>query len=79
MERKWLKDIRNSLGFTHQIIADDCGVTRAYYTQIENGIRNPSVAVAKKIAKKLKFNWTIFFKEKCNVKKHCDSDPNSAA
>lgn len=79
MERTWLKNIRYSLGYTHQNVADDCNVTRAYYTQIESGIRTPSVFVAKKIAKKLKFNWTIFFKEISNVSKQKNSDPTLAA
>lgn len=69
MERKWLKDDRNIQGLTHQNIADACNITRSYYTQIESGIRNPSVAVAKKITKKLEFDWTLFFNEECNLKK----------
>lgn len=36
---------------------------------IERGKRNPSVKVAKSIAETLKFDWTIFFNEKCNEMK----------
>lgn len=67
--REWLMKYRNSLNYTHQDIANSCDITRSYYTQIESGLRSPSVVVAKKIAHKLKFNWTIFLKDECNDEK----------
>ena len=73
MAREWLEKKRSLLGFTHQNIADACNITRSYYTQIESGIRNPSFTVAKKIAQKLKFVWTIFFKDECNAKKQINN------
>lgn len=59
--RAWLTDIRNNVGKTHQEVADTAGIDRSFYTQIESGIRNPSVDTAKKIATVLNFNWTLFF------------------
>jgi putative transcriptional regulator len=59
MQRTWLAGYRGSR--THQEIADEAGIDRSFYTQIESGIRNPSVPTAKKIAKVLGFNWTLFF------------------
>ncbi|MFO1442658.1 helix-turn-helix transcriptional regulator [Bacillus sp. Bva_UNVM-123] len=59
--RIWLKLHREKLGLTHEDVAMDSGIKRPYYTMIENGSRNPSVEVAKKIAKVLGFNWTFFF------------------
>lgn len=62
--RKWLVEARGSL--THQEVADKAGIVRAFYTQIENGSRNPSVKIAKKIAEVLGFNWALFFDNKCS-------------
>ncbi|WP_458414554.1 helix-turn-helix transcriptional regulator [Schinkia sp. CFF1] len=65
--RKWLHDIRINKNMTHDEVAKRAGIQRAYYTMIENGKRNPSVAVAKELARVLEFDWTIFFENKCNI------------
>lgn len=70
MPRDWLIKKRNKLDISQQNVAGACSITRAYHTQIESGVRNPSVVVAKRIAKYLNFDWTIFFSDKCNEKKH---------
>ncbi|OPY59345.1 MAG: helix-turn-helix protein [Pelotomaculum sp. PtaU1.Bin065] len=70
--RDWLIKIRGD--YTHQQIADKAGVSRSYYTEIENGDKNPSVETAKKIAGALGFEWTKFFEEKC-----CDMKPTGTA
>jgi transcriptional regulator with XRE-family HTH domain len=62
IQRDWLIKIRGNR--THQQIADKAKVSRSYYTEIENGDKNPSVKTAKKIADALKFKWTKFFEEK---------------
>ncbi|MEW6065604.1 MAG: helix-turn-helix transcriptional regulator [Bacillota bacterium] len=62
--RKWLAQIRGER--THQEVADLVGIGRAFYTQIENGARTPSVFTAKKIAKALGFDWTFFFNDNCS-------------
>lgn len=59
--REWLLQIRHSKKKTQQEVADSVNIKRTYYTQIEKGSRNPSVATAKKIANALGFEWTIFF------------------
>lgn len=46
-----LYKIRISKGLTQQNVADQIGITRQYYTMIEQGLRRPSAEVAKKIAK----------------------------
>ena len=56
-----LKELRNICGKTQADIAAVIGVTRAAYTNIENGARNPSPAVAQKIASALGFDWTKFY------------------
>jgi len=60
-KREWLIKLRSEK--TQQFVAEKAGINRSYYTQIENGIRTPSVEVAKKIAEVLNFPWTYFFEE----------------
>lgn len=67
--RVWLKAMRNQKGLTHQNVADEAKIERSYYTMIESGNRNPSVSVAKAIAKTIGFDWTIFFETECNETK----------
>lgn len=59
--RKWLIAIRKKLRRTQKQVADQAGIARNYYCQIETGARNPSVKVAKAIANALGFKWTVFF------------------
>lgn len=57
--RVWLKEYRGNR--THQEVAVLAGVSRNYYTEIENGVKNPSVETAKKLAEALELDWTLFF------------------
>jgi putative transcriptional regulator len=52
---------RKEKGLTQQEMADQIEVSRQYYTDIENGKRQPSVSTAKKIGEVLEVEWTIFF------------------
>lgn len=61
MNYKWLKDLRILQKKTQQETADKAGITRAFYSMIELGIRTPSVENAKKIAGALGFDWTLFY------------------
>ncbi len=45
-------------------VAKTVGIAQASYSNIENGKREPSVSVAKKIATVLDFDWTLFFDER---------------
>lgn len=60
---EWLKELRKSTKKSAADVATDVGVTAQYYNFIENGKRRPSVAVAKRIADVLGFEWTRFFEE----------------
>lgn len=64
MQRTWLKKLRGDLTKTE--VAQATGIKRQYYSMIENGVRNPSVEVAKKIAEFLNFDWTFFFEDESN-------------
>jgi len=57
---------------TQEEVAAGAGIARAYYAQIELGIRNPSVTVAKRIANFLRFNWTLFFENECSEKEQSE-------
>ncbi|NPC91183.1 helix-turn-helix transcriptional regulator [Bacillus sp. WMMC1349] len=59
--RKWLIEHRGKR--SQETIAKKTGISRGAYANIELGKRNPSVQVAKRIARELNFNWTIFFDE----------------
>ena len=53
--------LRNEKKLSQDSVAKAAGISRAYYTMIENGTKNPSPKVAQKIAQLLGFKWTIFF------------------
>lgn len=58
-----LKKIREEKNLTQDEIARKIGINRCSYTNIENGMRRPSVDVAKKIGKELGFAWAQLFDE----------------
>lgn len=63
--RNWLKNIRESKGYSTYKAAELSGISQSYYFAIESGERgNPlNVDVAKKIARALDFPWTKFYEE----------------
>ena len=56
-----LVEKRKEKKLTQQEIADKIGVSRQYYTDLENEKRSPSVGLAQKIGDVLGIDWTIFF------------------
>lgn len=71
VHKQWLEELRRLHEFTHEEVASRAEISRHYYTMIENGNRRPSVAVAKRIASVLGFDWTLFFEQKCNESLRC--------
>lgn len=59
--RDWLYSARKNKGLTHEDISKIVGISRQYYGMIENGVKTPSVSIAKKIGEVLEVNWVIFF------------------
>lgn len=57
----WLKEIRRKKEKTQDDIAKAIPLSRSAYANIENGLRYPSVKVAKRIGRELEFDWTKFF------------------
>lgn len=56
-----LKQVRKKAGLTQEDVARAVEVARESYTNIENGVRRPSVRVAKKLGKALGFDWSELF------------------
>ena len=48
--REKLSNLRKEAKLTHNSMAKKLGISRSYYTMIENGTRNPSLNLAFKIA-----------------------------
>jgi putative transcriptional regulator len=67
MKRPWLKKIRMDRGMTQQELSRKAKINRSFYTQIENGKRNPSPYTAQRIADVLKTDWTYFYTFDCGV------------
>ncbi|SFK40776.1 DNA-binding transcriptional regulator, XRE-family HTH domain [Halobacillus dabanensis] len=61
--RRWLIKLRKEQQLTQQQIAAGAHIDRAYYAQIENGTRNPSMTVASRIASYLHINPSLFYSE----------------
>lgn len=61
-----LKEARESAGFTQQQMADELGISRPTYSQIEANPGKATVMQAKRICTLLSRNYErIFFGEKC--------------
>ncbi len=61
MEDKNLESIRLERKLSHNEIANLSGISRSFYTLIENGNRTPSIGVAKKISLALDLTLDEFF------------------
>ena len=62
--RDFLITKRKERGLSGRHVAELCGLHPGSYCNIEKGYREPSVAIAKKIANVLDLEWTLFFEEK---------------
>ena len=64
--RKWLKEIRENRGFTHQQVADAVGISRCFYTQIESMDKTKGLSpkTAMRIGEILNFDWVWFYDER---------------
>ena len=62
-----LEGLRKASGMRQAEIAEEIGITRAAYANIENRKRRPSVDVAKRIAAVLGFPWTRFYEDAENA------------
>lgn len=58
-----LKGLREAKHMTQGQVADAVGIARESYTNIENGIRNPSVKVARRLGSVLEFDWCQLYED----------------
>lgn len=61
MRREWLIQLRKSQRLTQEQVAASAFIDRGYYSQIENGKRDPSPTVGYNISKALDFDPMLFF------------------
>lgn len=83
-KRNWLIILRNRRNLTQQQVAAEAYIDRSYYVQIENGTRNPSSDVARKIAEVIDFHYSSFeidenpfelaLKHSPIIVAHCDTE-----
>ncbi|MGM0792672.1 MAG: helix-turn-helix domain-containing protein [Bacillota bacterium] len=59
-KRDWLIKIRKARKLTQETVATKAFIDRAYYAQIESGVRNPSEDIRQKIAQILNFHSSAF-------------------
>jgi transcriptional regulator with XRE-family HTH domain len=59
---------RKEKGLSQETVVElsDTGISRQFYSMIENGDRRPSVEIAKALGKVLGIEWTIFFEVTSN-------------
>ncbi len=58
-----LRELRINNGMTQKELAAHCGVVRQTISNIELGVTEPSVKLAKKIADVFGVDWYILFEE----------------
>jgi len=71
MKRKKLKELRKKYDLSVKDIANTVGISTSHYYKIEEGIRNPTLKIAKKIAEILGKNVDeVFFEKELDVSSH---------
>lgn len=58
-----LRVLRIRRNLTMKQVSQMAGITESYYCLLENGLRHPSVPVAKKLGAALGFDWSELFEE----------------
>jgi putative transcriptional regulator len=60
VRRNWLKELRKEKGYTVRTMAKEFGISWTYYSDIENGRKNPSLFLAIKVSKYFGINVERF-------------------
>lgn len=68
--REWLINVRKDKKYTQAQVAGQADIERSYYAQLESGKRDPSHAVAAKVANILGFNPVLFYSAKLSEPFH---------
>ena len=59
---EFIKDGREKRNMLQSEVAELAGITQAYYSMLERGLREPDLIVAMKICKALRLNLSKFIK-----------------
>ena len=59
--RNNIKNLRKRLGWSQEYLAERTGVSAPYITQIENGLRTPSLDIVQKVSKALGVEYKELF------------------
>lgn len=59
-----LKKLREGKNLTLSQVAEECGISECYVSQIENGNRRPSIEVAFKLSKVYGIKWHEIYENK---------------
>lgn len=62
-KRLWLEEARRKAGLKQYELADQAGISRGYYSAIENGIRKTPGEVALKISTILNIPMDLFYRD----------------
>lgn len=63
-----IKMLRKKLGWSQEFLAEKTGVSAPYITQIEVGLRTPSLAIVEKLASALKVEYKVLFETQDTAK-----------
>lgn len=63
MKRECLINYREKKKWSQEVMANFLEIPQTTYSCYELGVRNPKVAEAKRMAKKLQIKWTKFYDE----------------
>jgi putative transcriptional regulator len=72
VKREWLKSLRHKKGIKTREIAGTLGISFQHYNDIENGRRNPSIALSLEIAKYFGISVDQFLEERTKFTKSED-------
>ena len=64
-----LRELRTGKGLTQEQVAAKIGISRSYYTILENRMpwRVPAVNIVRKLAKVFGFDWKDYYEEACEL------------
>ncbi|GMA59694.1 helix-turn-helix transcriptional regulator [Alicyclobacillus fastidiosus] len=79
--RSKLQNRREELGLSQKNVAERARISRAYYTNIERGVKDPSLKVAQRISNALNSDMSLFESDvsKGNKKVHVVSNTCATA
>ena len=69
-----LRQLRETKGLSQEELADQCGIHRTYVSQLERGLKSPTLRLVWQICTSLEVNPLSLI---ADVQKHLESDRNT--